>query len=251
MWEAFDKGVALQAGQPDRHRRREPASASAGPTELGLGHRCLPRRAEAFGARTFVVDGHDLAAIDQAPGPGGRPERGSSRLSSLGPHHQRARASRVNTRRLARQAVPAGHGRTGRDRARRRAPPAGPGPAAGRDRVAGGPPASAPWSTCRLRAGRQVATRKAYGEAWPRWARVPMWWRWTARSATLLSRPVRPAYPGRYFEMYIASSSLVAAAVGMGVRGYRRSPRRRGVPHPGLRLQSGWRHLPGQHLPVG
>ena len=37
-----------------------------GPTDLGWDTGAYRRRAEAFGARTFVIDGHDVAAIDEA-----------------------------------------------------------------------------------------------------------------------------------------------------------------------------------------
>jgi transketolase len=37
-----------------------------GPTDLGWDLDAYAARAAAFGARVFVIDGHDLAAIDQA-----------------------------------------------------------------------------------------------------------------------------------------------------------------------------------------
>ena len=67
----------------------------------------------------------------------------------------------------------------------------------------------------------KVATRKAYGEALVAARRAgPTWSRWTGRSAT----PPTPeefaaAYPDRFFEMFIAEQQLIAAAVGLPVRG--------------------------------
>ena len=59
------QGLVLRAGQPDRDHRRQPAGP-ARPDRAELGPGRLRRRAAAFGCRAFVIDGHDLAAIDQA-----------------------------------------------------------------------------------------------------------------------------------------------------------------------------------------
>src|SRR5690349_13390406 len=65
MWEALDKAshykLANLIAIVDVNRLGQ-----RGPTELGWDTGAYQRRAEAFGARTFVVDGHDVAAIDQA-----------------------------------------------------------------------------------------------------------------------------------------------------------------------------------------
>ena len=74
----------------------------------------------------------------------------------------------------------------------------------------------------------------------------------TARSATRPTpRSSRKAHPDRFFEMYIAEQQMVAAAVGMQVRGW--TPVRlhvRGVPHPRLRLRPHGRRQPGEPAPV-
>ena len=66
IWEALDKAGLLRAVQPDRDRRRQPPRASAGrPSSAGISTP-TPARAEAFGAARSIIDGHDLAAIDEA-----------------------------------------------------------------------------------------------------------------------------------------------------------------------------------------
>jgi len=65
MWEAFDKAshykLANLIAIVDVNRLGQ-----RGPTDLGWDLEAYRRRAEAFGARVFEVDGHDVAAIDQA-----------------------------------------------------------------------------------------------------------------------------------------------------------------------------------------
>src|SRR5262249_57756136 len=65
MWEALDKASHYQLSNlvaiVDVNRLGQ-----SGPTELGWNLDAYARRAEAFGARVLVVDGHDLAAIDGA-----------------------------------------------------------------------------------------------------------------------------------------------------------------------------------------
>jgi len=59
------QGLLLPAVQPDRDRRRQPAR-QRGETDVGWNLQEYQRRMEGFGARVLTVDGHDLAAIDQA-----------------------------------------------------------------------------------------------------------------------------------------------------------------------------------------
>src|ERR1700756_6017264 len=64
MWEAFDKASHYKLANLiaivniNRLGQR-------GPTDLGWDLEAYRRRAEAFGARVFEVDGHDVAAIDR------------------------------------------------------------------------------------------------------------------------------------------------------------------------------------------
>jgi transketolase len=89
-----------------------------GETALGWNLDAYARRAEAFGSRVLVIDGHDLAAIDDA-----------LRLAGeAAPTVILARTVKGLLRgrgqpRLARQTLPAGHGRAGDRRDRRRPQP--------------------------------------------------------------------------------------------------------------------------------
>src|SRR5712692_2547770 len=65
MWEALDKASYYKLSNLiailDVNRLGQ-----RGPTELGWDLDAYGRRAAAFGARVFAIDGHDVAAIDQA-----------------------------------------------------------------------------------------------------------------------------------------------------------------------------------------
>ncbi len=65
VWEALDKAGRRQLANftalIDVNRLGQ-----TGPTELGWDTDAYARRAEAFGCRALLVDGHDLKAIDQA-----------------------------------------------------------------------------------------------------------------------------------------------------------------------------------------
>ena len=65
IWEALDKAsfyrLSSLVALVDVNRLGQ-----SGPTELGWNLDAYARRAEAFGARVLVIDGHDLAAIDGA-----------------------------------------------------------------------------------------------------------------------------------------------------------------------------------------
>ncbi len=92
-----------------------------GPTELEWNLDAYARRAEAFGARVLTVDGHDLAEIDEAMATA-TDLTGSQPTVILARTIKGRGFSEVeNQERLARQAVPAGHGRPRHRRAGRRA----------------------------------------------------------------------------------------------------------------------------------
>src|SRR5207247_1105485 len=70
--------------------------------------------------------------------------------------------------------------------------------------------------------GQKVATRKAYGEALAALGARPDIVAMDGEvSNSTFANLFAQAHPGRFFEMYIAEQQLVAAAVGVGVRGYR------------------------------
>ena len=67
-----------------------------------------------------------------------------------------------------------------------------------------------------------MATRKAYGEALAALGARPDVVAMDGEvSNSTYANLFAQAHPGRFFEMYIAEQQLVAAAVGVGVRGYR------------------------------
>ena len=129
IWEALDKAAYYQLSNltaiVDVNRLGQ-----RGPTELQWDLDAYTQRAEAFGARVLTIDGHDLTEIDEA-----FRSVAEGRLRPAhrdpGPHHQGPRVLRGRgPRGLARQALPARHGRAGHRGTGRRTPPAGPRPAA-------------------------------------------------------------------------------------------------------------------------
>ena len=69
------QGEPLSAGESRRDRRRQPARPARA-DRAGLGSGRLRSRAHAFGARVLEVDGHDLAAVDEALSAATRPADG-------------------------------------------------------------------------------------------------------------------------------------------------------------------------------
>jgi transketolase len=192
----------------------------SGPTDLGWNLDAYAHRAGAFGARTLVIDGHDLAAIDDALATAGQAAgeqptvilaktnkgRGFSEVEDKQGWHgrpfppdmaERAIAELGGVRNLVLrgprpQPVPASHRSAGRM----------PG-------------------TPRYAVGDKVATRKAYGDALVALgARDPkvVALDGEVKNSTFALEFAR-AYPERYFEMFIAEQQMVAAATGLAVRG--------------------------------
>ena len=227
IWEALDKAGLLRAGQPDRDRRRQPARPARA-DRTGLGPRRLRPPRRGVRRRRWSVDGHDLGrdrrGAGRRRGRGGGPTDGDP-----GPDHQGPRVLRGRgPRGLARQAAPRGHGRAGHRRARRRAPPASVrGPRARaetRDRRRAGAPRQPgasrrpSYATRRARSppARPTATAlAALGGRDPRVVALD-----GEVSNSTYADEFAKAYPDRYFEMFIAEQQLVAAAVGLTVRGY-------------------------------
>jgi transketolase len=221
IWEALDKASYYKLSNliaiVDVNRLGQ-----RGETDLGWNLEAYARRTEAFGARTFVIDGHDLAAIDDAlvkaaesadeqptvilaktikgrgfsevenqPGWHGRPfppdmaERAISELGGV--RNLLVRGQRPDL-------VPA------------------PEPTAAGDAT---PP--------QYSVGDKVATRKAYGDALVSvGARDPLVVGLDGEvSNSTHADEFAHAYPERYFEMFIAEQQMIAAATGLAVRGYR------------------------------
>jgi transketolase len=224
IWEALDKASYYQLDNliaiVDVNRLGQ-----SGPTDLGWNLGAYARRAEAFGARTLTVDGHDLAAVDDALATAenteaGKPTviiaktvkgRGFSEVEDSPDWHGKPFPADMAGRAIAelggvRHLVIRG---------------AHPTAAPTAEAVADPTPDSA--ERPRYTVGEQVATRKAYGDALvalgARDRRVVALDGEVSNST--YTAEFANAFPTRYFEMFIAEQQLVAAATGLAVRGYR------------------------------
>jgi transketolase len=222
MWEALDKAshykLSNLIAMVDVNRLGQ-----RGPTELSWDLETYRRRASAFGARVFVIDGHDFAEIDQAMTKAGdisgeQPTvilartlkgRGFSEVEDREGWHGKPLPPEMAERAiielggerslLARGPKPAAAAQAGRD-----------GKAA--EEV----------TLPRYAIGDKVATRKAYGDALAAiGARHDVVAMDGEVSNSTFADEFAHKYPERYFEMYIAEQQLIAAAVGFSVRGYR------------------------------
>ncbi|MGA5194203.1 transketolase [Streptomyces exfoliatus] len=222
VWEALDKAghhrLANFTALIDVNRLGQ-----SGPTELEWDTSAYARRAEAFGCRAIVIDGHDLAAVDQAlttAADGQAPTvivartvkgRGVTEVADKNGWHGKPLPGDMADRAVAEL----GGVRDLRVRGPR--PPEAP-PATVTPARTGGPS-----SPPRYDLGDEVATRVAFG---------------SALAALGASRPdvvaldaevgnsthaedFRAAHPERYFQTYIAEQQMIADAVGMAVRGFR------------------------------
>ena len=216
MWEAFDKAAYYRLANltaiVDVNRLGQ-----RGPTELGWDLDGYARRIEGFGCRAIPIDGHDLGEIETAfaqMADADRPTvilartrkgRGFSEIEDREGWHGRPLPAE-----MAERAVVELGGE-------RHVTVRGPRPAGGSPRTR----PSAEVILPRYAMGAKVATRKAFGESL---AAVG------ARSDVVAldgevdnsthAEDFAKAYPERYFEMFIAEQQLVAAAVGLSVRGY-------------------------------
>ena len=221
MWEALDKASHYKLSNliaiVDVNRLGQ-----RGPTELSWDLKAYRRRAEGFGARVFEVDGHDVAAIDDAVSRAGdrsgeQPSvilartikgRGFSEVEDAEDWHGKPFPADMAERAV----IELGGERHLRIR--------GPQPP-----EAGGRPIAGGQTEIKLPSyhqGEKVATRKAYGEALAAVGTRPdvVAMDGEVSNSTYASLFAK-AHPGRYFEMYIAEQQMVAAAVGVAVRGFR------------------------------
>jgi transketolase len=231
IWEAFDKASYYQLSNlivlADVNRLGQ-----RGQTDVGWNLEEYQRRMEGFGARVLTVDGHDLAAIDQAMTAAqetsdGRPTvilaktikgKGFSEVENKDGWHgkpfppemaERAIAELGGVRNLVlRGPVPAS---------------AEPGPVPDKPSTLAPPPAKPSTVPPEYAVGEKVATRKAYGDALvalgARDERIVALDGEVSNST--YADEFTSAFPDRYFEMFIAEQQLVAAANGLAVRGYR------------------------------
>jgi transketolase len=216
MWEAFDKAAYYRLDNltaiVDVNRLGQ-----RGPTELGWDLNAYTKRVEAFGCRAIQIDGHNLGEIDRAlaqAADAGRPTvilartrkgRGFDEVEDREGWHGRPLPEEMAERAI----VELG--------GQRNLTVSGPQPEDGSVRTRPSGEVSLP----RYEAGAKVATRLAFGQAL---AAVG------ARSTIVALdgevgnsthlEEFAKAHPERYFEMFIAEQQLIAAAVGMSVRGY-------------------------------
>jgi transketolase len=223
MWEAIDKagyyGLRNLTAIVDVNRLGQ-----RGPTELEWDMEAYRRRFEAFGWRAIIVDGHDLAAIDEA----------------LGQAEGADRPTAVLARTVKGKGLPEiedrenWHGKSlPADRAEEAVAALGgvrdirvsgprPEPASTDSTAAARAARAQPVTLPRYDKGKKVATRRAFGDALVAVGARP--------DVVVLDAEVGnsthtedfgKAYPDRFFQVFIAEQQMVAAAVGLQVRGYR------------------------------
>jgi transketolase len=226
MWEALDKASHYQLSNliaiVDVNRLGQ-----RGPTELGWDLGAYASRAHAFGARVLEVDGHDLAALDdaftEAAQPDERPTvilartikgRGFSEVEDREGWHGKALPEDMAARAIAEL------GGESNLIARGPLPLAEYENSHGAGSAPGASPAISPPSYAR---GDKVATRRAYGDAVTALgARDPRVVALDGEvSNSTYADAFAKAHPDRYFEMFIAEQQMVASAVGLSVRGYK------------------------------
>jgi transketolase len=216
MWEAFDKAAYYHLGNltaiVDVNRLGQ-----RGPTELGWDLEAYTKRIEGFGCRAMPIDGHNLGDIDKALADAAgadrptvilartRKGRGFSEVEDREGWHGRPLPQEMAERAI----VELG--------GERHLTVSGPQPEGGMPRAWPSGEVTLP----RYDLGVKVATRKAFGEAL---AAVGDRGDVVALDGEVdnstHAEDFAKAHPERYFEMYIAEQQLVAAAVGMSVRGY-------------------------------
>jgi transketolase len=218
VWEAFDHAAHYRLGNLvamiDVNRLGQ-----RGETELGWNTHAYAERARAFGWHAIEIDGHDLETIDQACDEATRHTegpvaiiaktikgKGVSFLENKEGWHGKA---------LSADEAKAALAELGGERhliVKPQAPAAGTTPRPGRE----------PLQLPRYELGKTVATRKVYGEtlralgaARPDVVAVD-----AEVSNSTHAEDFGKAFPDRFFEMYIAEQQMVAAAVGLQVRGW-------------------------------
>ena len=224
IWEAFDKASYYKLSNliviVDVNRLGQ-----RGETELGWNLDAYARRAKAFGARVLTIDGHDVAAIDEALT---KAEQNRDRKPTV------VLAKTIKGRGFSEVENKNGwHGKPlPPDMAQRAIKELGgirnlvvrgPRPVLTRTKKKPDKPIKPQTPVRQYKLGEKVATRKAYGDALVSLgARDPLVVALDGEvSNSTFAEEFKKAYPQRYFEMFIAEQQLVAAATGLAVRGYR------------------------------
>ncbi len=178
----------------------------------------------AFGARAFVIDGHDLAAIDRTLAEAG--EAGGDQPAVIlartikgrgfteGEDKENWHGKPLPPEMAERAVIELGGERNLLVR--------GPVPDQATPRHPARADGAAEVKLPAYDLGQKVATRKAYGDALAALGvrRDVVAMDGEVSNSTFADQFAR-AYPERYFEMFIAEQQLIAAAVGVAVRGYR------------------------------
>jgi transketolase len=232
MWEALDKASYYKLSNLtaiiDVNRLGQ-----RGETELGWNLDAYARRAEAFGARALVIDGHDLTAIDQALGTArdttDQPTvviartikgRGVTEVEDRPDWHGKPLPPDMAERAIAELGGVRNLTVRGPLPSPSTPPDNNPASASVGDATSD---ATSDATARRYPVGDPIATRKAYGDALVALgARDPsvVALDGEVNNSTYAAEFAR-AYPDRYFEMFIAEQQMVAAATGLAVRGYR------------------------------
>jgi transketolase len=216
IWEALDKAAYYHLDNltaiVDVNRLGQ-----RGPTELGWDLDSYARRVEAFGCHAIPIDGHDIGEIDKAlsaVASSGRPAvilartrkgRGFSEVEDREDWHGKPLPAEMAERAI----VELG--------GERHLTVTGLTPDAGTPRARKDGEVSLP----RYDVGAKVATRMAFGQALAALgARQDVVALDGEVGNSTHAEEFAKKYPERYFEMFIAEQQLVAAAVGMSVRGY-------------------------------
>src|SRR5271166_5949372 len=223
IWEAIDKASYYKLsnlvvmGDINRLGQR-------GPTELQWDLERYARRVEAFGARSIVIDGHDLSVIDGALSAAEDRDaeaptvilaktikgKGFSEVEDKNGWHGKPFPPDMAARAIEELG------------GERHLALRGPLPEK-TDQASVTALAESPLDLPKYRVGDSIATRKAYGDALlalgasnPRVVALD-----GEVSNSTFADEFEQVFPDRYFEMFIAEQQLVAAATGLSVRGYR------------------------------
>jgi transketolase len=217
MWEAFEHGAFYELDNLiailDVNRLGQ-----RGETMHGWDLSSYARRAEAFGWAAIEVDGHDVEAVDRAY---------QEALS------ERGRPTVIVARTIKGKGVKAVENREGRHRKPLDDPEAAIAELGGERNIVVEVLRPEPFAPRRFEPGTlelpryglrdEVATRKAYGDALVALgkARDDIVALDGEVSNSTYADEFAKEFPERYFEMYIAEQQLVAAAVGLQVRGWK------------------------------
>ncbi|MFG2832483.1 transketolase [Streptomyces sp. NPDC048434] len=219
VWETLDKAGRHQLANfiaiIDVNRLGQ-----CGPTELGWDTDAYARRAEAFGCRALLIDGHDIEAIDQAlatAADGQAPTvivartvkgQGVAEIADAEGWHGKALPDD-----LAERAI----GELGGVRHLTVRGPRPPADAHPRE-----PMGDVTIELPHFEAGDKVATRVAFGKALVALgARADIVVLDAEVGNSTHAEDFGKVHPERYFQTYIAEQQMIASAVAMAVRGYR------------------------------